>query len=85
MLAAVVVGYEISHRFGRCWHHLLRPVYQAEGPWGAVACAARRLLDVSCEFVHIYKLGAEVFNHFGGDPDDAPLGFISRIPKYAQS
>jgi 2-methylcitrate dehydratase PrpD len=40
MLAAVVVGYEISHRFGRCWHHYQHPVYQADGSWGAVACAA---------------------------------------------
>jgi len=40
MLAAVVVGYEISHRFGRCWHHYQHPVYQADGSWGSVACAA---------------------------------------------
>jgi len=40
MLAAVVVGYEISHRFGRCWHRYQHPVYQADGSWGAVACAA---------------------------------------------
>lgn len=40
MLAAVVVGYEISHRFGRCWHHYQGPVYQADGSWGSVACAA---------------------------------------------
>jgi 2-methylcitrate dehydratase PrpD len=40
MLAAVVVGYEISHRFGRAWHHYQHPVYQADGSWGSVACAA---------------------------------------------
>jgi 2-methylcitrate dehydratase PrpD len=40
MLAAVVVGYEISHRFGRIWHHHQHPVYQADGSWGSVACAA---------------------------------------------
>jgi 2-methylcitrate dehydratase PrpD len=40
MLTAVVVGYEISHRFARCWHRHQHPVYQADGSWGAVACAA---------------------------------------------
>ncbi len=40
MLAAAVVGYEISHRFARCWHRYQRPVYQADGSWGSVACAA---------------------------------------------
>jgi 2-methylcitrate dehydratase PrpD len=40
MLAAVVVGYEISHRFARCWHRYQHPVYQADGSWGSVACAA---------------------------------------------
>ena len=40
MLAAVVVGYEISHRFGRYWHRYQHPVYQADGSWGSVACAA---------------------------------------------
>jgi 2-methylcitrate dehydratase PrpD len=40
MLAAVVVGYEISHRFGRAWHHYQHPVYQADGSWGSVTCAA---------------------------------------------
>ena len=36
MLAAVVVGYEIAHRFGRCWHRYQHPVYQADGSWGSV-------------------------------------------------
>jgi 2-methylcitrate dehydratase PrpD len=40
MLAAVVVGYEISHRFGRAWHDHQHPVFQADGSWGSVACAA---------------------------------------------
>jgi len=39
MLAAMVVGYEIAHRVGRCWHDS-REVYQACGSWGSVACAA---------------------------------------------
>ena len=40
MLTAAVVGYEISHRFARCWHDYLHPVYQADGSWGSVASAA---------------------------------------------
>jgi 2-methylcitrate dehydratase PrpD len=40
MLASAVVGYEISHRFGRCWHRYQHPVFQADGSWGSVACAA---------------------------------------------
>lgn len=40
MLAAVVVGYEISHRFARCWHNYKGSDYQADGSWGSVACAA---------------------------------------------
>jgi 2-methylcitrate dehydratase PrpD len=39
MLTGMVVGYEIAHRVGRCWH-ASRPVYQACGSWGSVACAA---------------------------------------------
>jgi 2-methylcitrate dehydratase PrpD len=39
MLAAMVVGYEVAHRIGRCWHDS-REVYQACGSWGSVACAA---------------------------------------------
>jgi 2-methylcitrate dehydratase PrpD len=39
MLAAMVVGYEVAHRAGRCWHDS-REVYQACGSWGSVACAA---------------------------------------------
>lgn len=40
MLTAAVVGYEISHRFGRCWHDYQHPVYQADGSWGSVTSAA---------------------------------------------
>jgi 2-methylcitrate dehydratase PrpD len=39
MLCGMVVGYEVAHRVGRCWHHS-RTVYQACGSWGSVACAA---------------------------------------------
>jgi len=40
MLAAMVVGYEIAFRAGRCWHWHHYPVFQADGSWGSVACAA---------------------------------------------
>ena len=39
MLTGMVVGYEIAHRVGHCWH-ASRSVYQACGSWGSVACAA---------------------------------------------
>ena len=39
MLTALVAGYEIAHRIGRCWH-ASRSEYQACGSWGSVACAA---------------------------------------------
>jgi len=39
MLSALVVGYEVAHRVGRCWHDA-HEVYQSEGAWGSVACAA---------------------------------------------
>lgn len=39
LLTAMVVGYEIAHRIGRCWH-ASRNIYQACGSWGSVACAA---------------------------------------------
>jgi 2-methylcitrate dehydratase PrpD len=39
MLTAMVVGYEVAHRIGRCWH-ASRDVYQACGSWGSVVCAA---------------------------------------------
>jgi len=39
LLAAIVVGYEVAHRIGRCWHDA-HHIYQSEGAWGSVACAA---------------------------------------------
>jgi 2-methylcitrate dehydratase PrpD len=39
MLTAMVVGYEVAHRTGRCWHDH-HATYQACGSWGAVANAA---------------------------------------------
>ena len=38
-LAGMVVGYEVAHRMGRCWHDD-HAVYQACGSWGSVASAA---------------------------------------------
>ncbi len=35
----MVVGYEVAHRMGRCWHDD-HEVYQACGSWGSVASAA---------------------------------------------
>lgn len=39
MLTAIVVGYEVAIRAGRCWHQH-HAVYQACGSWGSVATAA---------------------------------------------
>ena len=39
LMTALVVGYEVAHRVGRCWHDH-HDVYQACGSWGSVACAA---------------------------------------------
>lgn len=39
LLTAMIVGYEVAHRMGRCWHDD-HDVYQACGSWGAAACAA---------------------------------------------
>jgi 2-methylcitrate dehydratase PrpD len=39
LLAGLVVGYEVAHRTGRCWHDH-HEIYQACGSWGSVACAA---------------------------------------------
>ncbi len=48
LLAGMVVGYEVAHRFGRCWHHD-HEVYQACGSWGSVASAATaaNLMDLT--------------------------------------
>jgi len=52
MLAGMVVGYEVAHRVGRCWHDS-REVYQACGSWGSVASAATaaNLLDLNSQQV----------------------------------
>lgn len=39
LLTALVVGYEVAHRAGHCWHDH-HAVYQACGSWGSMACAA---------------------------------------------
>ena len=39
LLTGMIVGYEVAHRIGRCWHDN-HEVYQACGSWGSVACAA---------------------------------------------
>lgn len=38
-LTAIVIGYEVAHRMGRCWHDD-HTIYQACGSWGSVANAA---------------------------------------------
>lgn len=39
LLEALVIGYEVAIRAGRCWHDH-HELYQACGSWGSVACAA---------------------------------------------
>lgn len=39
LMTGMVVGYEVAHRMGRCWHDD-HEVYQACGSWGSIACAA---------------------------------------------
>jgi 2-methylcitrate dehydratase PrpD len=39
ILEALVIGYEIAIRAGRCWHDD-HDVYQSCGSWGSLACAA---------------------------------------------
>lgn len=39
LLEALVIGYEISIRAGRCWHDL-HEIYHSCGSWGSVGCAA---------------------------------------------
>ena len=48
LLEALVVGYEVAIRAGRCWH-AYHEIYQSCGSWGSVACAAAatRLLGLS--------------------------------------
>jgi len=49
-LTAIVIGYEVAHRMGRCWHDD-HTIYQACGSWGSVANAAitSRLLGLNSE------------------------------------
>lgn len=49
-LTAMVVGYEVAHRMGRCWHDD-HEVYQACGSWGSVAsaAAAANLMELTTE------------------------------------
>jgi 2-methylcitrate dehydratase PrpD len=49
-LTAIVIGYEVAHRMGRCWHDD-HEIYQACGSWGSVANAAiaSRLLGLDKE------------------------------------
>jgi len=50
LLSGMVVGYEVAHRMGRCWHDH-HEVYQACGSWGSVAsaAAAANLMDLTAE------------------------------------
>ncbi len=50
LLEALVAGYEVSIRAGRCWHDH-HQTYQACGSWGSVGCAAAaaKLLKLSEE------------------------------------
>jgi 2-methylcitrate dehydratase PrpD len=50
LLAATVVGYEVAHRVGRCWHNH-HEIFQACGSWGSVASAATAasLLELGVE------------------------------------
>jgi 2-methylcitrate dehydratase PrpD len=60
MLTGLVIGYEVAHRVGRCWH-ASHEVYQACGSWGSVACAAAAS--------HLMGLPAEQAGHALGIAD----------------
>jgi 2-methylcitrate dehydratase PrpD len=60
LLEALVIGYEIAIRAGRCWH-ASHEVYQACGSWGSVACAAAS--------AHLMKLDHEQIKHALGIAD----------------
>ncbi len=60
LLEALVIGYEVAIRAGRCWH-ASRAVYQACGSWGSVACAAAS--------AHLLKLNHEQIKHALGIAD----------------
>lgn len=52
LLEALVVGYEVAVRAGRCWHDQ-HEQYQSDGSWGSIACAAAaaRLMDLDRETI----------------------------------
>lgn len=54
LLEALVVGYEISIRAGRCWHDM-HEIYQSCGSWGSVGCAAVA--------AHLLKLDPDEVEH----------------------
>ncbi|MBN1835265.1 MAG: MmgE/PrpD family protein [Spirochaetales bacterium] len=60
LLSAMVVGYEVAHRIGRCWHDD-HAIYQACGSWGSVACAAAA--------AHLMKLDLEQIKNALGIAD----------------
>jgi 2-methylcitrate dehydratase PrpD len=60
LLTGMVVGYEVAHRIGRCWHDH-HDVYQACGSWGSVACAAAA--------AHLMNLTPEQARHALGIAD----------------
>ncbi|MBS3812518.1 MmgE/PrpD family protein [Candidatus Bipolaricaulota bacterium] len=63
-LVAIVVGYEIASRAGRCWHDS-HDTYQACGSWGSVTCSAIA--------ANLYGLGAdEISNALGIAEYNAP-------------
>lgn len=47
MMTAMVIGYEVAHRVARMWHNY-HDVYQADGSWGSVACAAWLAICCAC-------------------------------------
>jgi len=73
MLELLVIGYELAHRIGRCWHDFY-DVYRAGGSWGSVACAgmAARSFGLSEE---------ELFHAFGIAEYNSPYIPIMRDVK----
>ena len=60
VLTAMVAGYEVAHRTGRCWHDD-HQVYQACGSWGSLANAATA--------AHLMRLGVTQIWHTLGIAD----------------
>jgi 2-methylcitrate dehydratase PrpD len=60
LLEALVIGYEVAIRTGRCWH-AEHEFYQACGSWGSVACAAAA--------AHLMALDQEQTKHALGIAD----------------